>query len=67
MQGGDYMYKNLNAELARMGWTRKDLVVAADIRYQTLNEMQKSLEVLKNKIDRDNRTIKRLRMQRNLS
>ncbi|WP_295993151.1 hypothetical protein [uncultured Veillonella sp.] len=62
MKGGDYMYKNLNAELARMGWTRKDLVVAADIRYQTLNEMQKSLEVLKNKIDRDNRTIKRLRM-----
>lgn len=56
------MYKNLNAELARMGWTRKDLAVAADIRYQTLNEMQKSLEVLKNKIDRDNRTIKRLRM-----
>lgn len=62
MKGGDYMYKNLNAELARMGWTRKDLAVAADIRYQTLNEMQKSLEVLKNKIDRDNRTIKRLRM-----
>ena len=62
MKGGDYMYKNLNAELARMGWIRKDLAVAADIRYQTLNEMQKSLEVLKNKIDRDNRTIKRLRM-----
>ena len=56
------MYKTLNAELARMGWIRKDLAVAADIRYQTLNEMQKSLEVLKNKIDRDNRTIKRLRM-----
>ena len=33
----------------------------------TLNEMQKSLDVLKNKIERDNRTIKRLRMQRNLS
>lgn len=33
----------------------------------TLNEMQKSLEVLKNKIERDNRTIKRLRMQRNIS
>lgn len=33
----------------------------------TLNEMQKSLEVLKNKIERDNHTIKRLRMQRNLS
>ena len=33
----------------------------------TLNEMQKSLEALKNKIERDNRTIKRLRMQRNLS
>ena len=32
----------------------------------TLNEMQKSLDVLKNKIERDNRTIKRLRMQRNL-
>lgn len=32
------MYKNLNAELARMGWTRKDLAVAAGIRYQTLNE-----------------------------
>lgn len=33
----------------------------------TLNEMQKSLDLLKNKIERDNRTIKRLRMQRNLS
>ena len=33
----------------------------------TLNEMQKSLEALKNKIERDNLTIKRLRMQRNLS
>jgi peptidoglycan hydrolase CwlO-like protein len=33
----------------------------------TLSEMQKSLDVLKNKIERDNRTIKRLRMQRNLS
>lgn len=33
----------------------------------TLNEMQNSLDVLKNKIERDNRTIKRLRMQRNLS
>lgn len=32
-----------------------------------LNEMQNSLDVLKNKIERDNRTIKRLRMQRNLS
>nr|WP_302744468.1 hypothetical protein [uncultured Veillonella sp.] len=33
----------------------------------TLNKMQKSLDLLKNKIERDNRTIKRLRMQRNLS
>ena len=33
----------------------------------TLNEMKNSLDILKNKIDRDNRTIKRLRMQRNLS
>lgn len=33
----------------------------------TLNEMQKSLDVLKNTIERDNRTIKRLRMQRNTS
>ena len=33
----------------------------------TLNEMQKSLDVLKNTIERDNRTIKRLRVQRNLS
>lgn len=33
----------------------------------TLNEMQKSLDVLKNTIERDNRTINRLRMQRNLS
>lgn len=37
-KGGDYMYKNLNAELARMGWTRKDLSKATNIRYQTLNE-----------------------------
>ena len=33
----------------------------------TLNEMQKSLDMLKNKIERDNHTIKRLRMQRNIS
>ena len=33
----------------------------------TLNEMQNSLDILKNKIERDNHTIKRLRMQRNLS
>lgn len=33
----------------------------------TLNEMQNSLDMLKNKIERDNRTIKRLRMQRNVS
>ena len=33
----------------------------------TLNEMQNSLDVLKNTIERDNRTIKRLRMQRNIS
>lgn len=33
----------------------------------TLNEMQNSLGILKNKIERDNRTIKRLRMQRNIS
>ena len=33
----------------------------------TLNEMQNSLDILKNKIERDNRTIKRLKMQRNIS
>ena len=33
----------------------------------TLNEMQNSLDLLKNKIERDNRTIKSLRMQRNIS
>ena len=33
----------------------------------TLNEMQNSLDLLKNKIERDNHTIKRLRMQRNIS
>lgn len=38
MKGGECMYKNLNAELARMGWTRKDLAEATNIRYQTLNE-----------------------------
>ena len=32
-----------------------------------LNEMQNSLDILKNKIERDNRTIKRLKMQRNIS
>lgn len=32
-----------------------------------LSEMQNSLDVLKNKIERDNRTIKRLKMQRNIS
>lgn len=37
-KGGECMYKNLNAELARMGWTRKDLSNATNIRYQTLNE-----------------------------
>ena len=33
----------------------------------TLNEMQNSLDELKNKIENDKKTIKRLRMQRNLS
>lgn len=33
----------------------------------TLNEMQNSLDVLKNKVENDKKTIKRLRMQRNLS
>ena len=33
----------------------------------TLNEMQNSLDMLKNTIERDNRTIRRLRMQRNIS
>lgn len=33
----------------------------------TLNEMQSSLDVLKNEVENDKRTIKRLRMQRNLS
>ena len=33
----------------------------------TLNEMQSSLDVLKNKVENDKKTIKRLRMQRNLS
>lgn len=33
----------------------------------TLNEMQNSLDELKNKVENDKRTIKRLKMQRNLS
>lgn len=33
----------------------------------TLNEMRSSLDVLKNKVENDKKTIKRLRMQRNLS
>ena len=33
----------------------------------TLNEMQNSLTELKEKVEKDNRTIKRLKMQRNLS
>ncbi|WP_303940028.1 hypothetical protein [Veillonella infantium] len=33
----------------------------------TLNRMQSSLDELKNKVENDKRTIKRLRMQRNLS
>jgi peptidoglycan hydrolase CwlO-like protein len=33
----------------------------------TLNEMQNSLNILKAKVERDNRTIKRLKMQRNIS
>lgn len=33
----------------------------------TLNEMQNSLDELKNKVENDKKTIKRLRMQRNLS
>lgn len=32
-----------------------------------LSEMQNSLDILKNKIERDNRTIKRLKTQRNIS
>jgi DNA-binding helix-turn-helix protein len=38
MLGGEFMYPNLNAELARQGWTRKDLANKTGIRYQTLNE-----------------------------
>ena len=33
----------------------------------TLNEMQNSLDELKNKVENDKKTIKRLRMQRNVS
>lgn len=33
----------------------------------TLSEMQSSLDVLKEKVEKDNQTIKRLKMQRNLS
>ena len=33
----------------------------------TLNEMQNSLDELKNKVENDKKTIKRLRMQRNIS
>lgn len=32
------MYPNLNAELARKGWTRKDLARETGLKYQTLNE-----------------------------
>lgn len=32
------MFPNLNAELARLGWTRKDLANKTGIRYQTLND-----------------------------
>lgn len=32
------MFPNLNAEMARQGWTRKDLANKTGIRYQTLNE-----------------------------
>ena len=33
----------------------------------TLSEMQSSLDILKEKVEKDNQTIKRLKMQRNLS
>jgi lambda repressor-like predicted transcriptional regulator len=36
-KGGDYMYKELEAELARKGMTKKDLALKTGIRYQTLN------------------------------
>lgn len=32
------MYPNLNAELARRGWSRKDLAKATGLKYQTLND-----------------------------
>lgn len=32
------MYPNLNAELARRCWSRKDLAKATGIKYQTLND-----------------------------
>ena len=41
MLGGEFMYPNLNAEMARQGWTRKDLANKTGIRYQTLNEKLK--------------------------
>lgn len=44
--------------------TAKETSVKQEV---TLNEMQKSLDVLKEKVERDNQTIKRLKMQRNIS
>ena len=44
--------------------TAKEVSLKQEI---TLNEMQNSLTELKEKVEKDNRTIKRLKMQRNLS
>ena len=44
--------------------TAKEVSLKQEI---TLNEMQNSLIELKEKVEKDNRTIKRLKMQRNLS
>lgn len=36
IKGGEYMYPNLNAELARLGWSRKVLADKLEVRYATI-------------------------------
>lgn len=36
VKGGEYMYPNLNAELGRLGWSRKVLADKLEVRYATI-------------------------------
>ena len=49
--GGENMFNNLNAELARKGWNIKDLAVRTGIKYESLkNKMSGNTEFKRNEM-----------------